>query len=160
MQGELVGDRHDLVRDDDGDAEGLGDLLELGQVPVQRLLALGEVAAALILGAEVRHDAVDQGSFESFQTQSFVSRLCDSHALTCVAMVFLTPLRRSIDRLKVRVPARRAKVKSRGLAASNTLGSTAEPRRRIVLTHSSGCFTQQGIRTAHSQRCAKVCSQI
>ena len=39
-EGELVGDRHDLVRDDDGDAEGLGDLLELGQVAIQRLLAL------------------------------------------------------------------------------------------------------------------------
>ena len=47
-EGELVGDGHDLVRDDHGDAEGLGDLLELGQVPVQRLLALGEVAAALV----------------------------------------------------------------------------------------------------------------
>ena len=49
-EGELVGDGHDLVRDDDGDAEGLGDLLELGQVAVQRLLALGEVASPLILG--------------------------------------------------------------------------------------------------------------
>ena len=49
-EGELVGDGHDLVRDDHGDAEGLGDLLELGQVAVQRLLALGEVASPLILG--------------------------------------------------------------------------------------------------------------
>ena len=57
MQGELVGDRHDLVRDHHSHAEGLGDLLELGQVPVQRLLALGEVASTLILGAEVRHPA-------------------------------------------------------------------------------------------------------
>ena len=53
-EGELVGDRHDLVRDDNGDAEGLGDLLELGQITVQRLLALGQVASTLILGAEVR----------------------------------------------------------------------------------------------------------
>ena len=52
-EGELVGDRHDLVRHDDGDAEGLGDLLELGQVAVQRLLALGQVASPLVLRAEV-----------------------------------------------------------------------------------------------------------
>ena len=53
-EGELVGDGHDLVRHHNSDAEGLGDLLELGQVPVQRLLALGEVASTLVLGAEVR----------------------------------------------------------------------------------------------------------
>ena len=57
-EGELVGDRHDLVRHHNRDAEGLGDLLELGQVPILRLLALGQVASTLILGAEVRHDAI------------------------------------------------------------------------------------------------------
>ena len=56
---ELVRHGHDLVRHDDGDLEGLGELLELAEVRVQRLLALRELAAARELRAEVRHDAVD-----------------------------------------------------------------------------------------------------
>ena len=56
---ELVRHGHDLVRHDDGDLEGLGELLELAEVRVERLLALGELAAARELRAEVRHDAVD-----------------------------------------------------------------------------------------------------
>lgn len=56
---ELVRHGHDLVRHDDGDLEGLGELLELAEVRVERLLALRELAAARELRAEVRHDAVD-----------------------------------------------------------------------------------------------------
>jgi hypothetical protein len=78
-EGELVGDRHDLVRDDDGHAEGLGDLLCRRASMSSRAL---------------------------FKLRLCIARLCDSHALTCVAMVFLTPLRRSIARLKVRARVR------------------------------------------------------
>ena len=56
---ELVRHGHDLVRHDDGDLEGLGELLELAEVGVEGLLALRELAAARELRAEVGHDAVD-----------------------------------------------------------------------------------------------------
>ena len=61
--------RLDLVDDEDGDVEFFGHLGELAEMLVQFALALVQLASAMVVVAEVRHDAVDDEETECSRSE-------------------------------------------------------------------------------------------